>query len=369
VVLVEDDGDADGVGDTVDNCPGVSNAAQMDSDNDGDGDACDTDDDNDGLADSADNCPLIVNPGQENSVHPGTTPGDACEDPDADGIVDASDNCPDDSNSPQADLDGDSLGDVCDPDDDNDGAVDTSDNCPVLANSGQENSDSDALGDACDYCPSTPNAEAPPNADQADFDNDALGDACDPDIDGDSIANGSDSEADGDLVPNVDESGCGSDPNNSLKRPEWTDGAFAGVDDDLDTQIDEPLPAGAEDFDCDGDGYKGSAEAVIYALTTPGAQDPCGTNGWPSDFVAGGIFNSTNKVNIADLNTFLSPRRLGANPGDPNFDPRWELQPGPGIFADWINVQDLNALLGGPSGYPPMLGGAKAFGGPACAGP
>jgi hypothetical protein len=145
------------------------------------------------------------------------------------------------------------------------------------------------------------------------------------------------------------------------------------VDDDGDTQIDEALPGGAGNFDCDGDGYKGSAEAAIFSYL-PGTQrdqDPCGADAWPSDFVSGGIFMSTDKVNIADLNEFLSPiRRLDSSPGGPgSFFVRFDLSPGPGIFADWINISDVNAMLAGSSGFPPMLGGARAFGGPACAGP
>jgi NHL repeat/Bacterial TSP3 repeat len=47
------DGDGDGVPDASDNCPGVSNASQVNSDRDNKGgDACDPDDDNDGLSDA-----------------------------------------------------------------------------------------------------------------------------------------------------------------------------------------------------------------------------------------------------------------------------------------------------------------------------
>jgi hypothetical protein len=45
------DSDADGTPHYADNCPGVSNAGQLDFDLDGEGDGCDVDDDNDGLLD------------------------------------------------------------------------------------------------------------------------------------------------------------------------------------------------------------------------------------------------------------------------------------------------------------------------------
>jgi predicted extracellular nuclease len=46
------DADNDGIGDPQDNCPGVANTSQLDTDNDGTGDACDTDSDGDGVNDN-----------------------------------------------------------------------------------------------------------------------------------------------------------------------------------------------------------------------------------------------------------------------------------------------------------------------------
>jgi hypothetical protein len=57
------DSDGDGVCDSDDNCPLVSNANQADTDHDGVGDACD-------------NCPAVANPTQADSDHNGV--GDAC---------------------------------------------------------------------------------------------------------------------------------------------------------------------------------------------------------------------------------------------------------------------------------------------------
>ncbi len=88
----------------------------MDTDGDGLGNVCDSDDDNDGVADGSDNCPLI-------------------------------------SNANQLDTDGDGLGNACDPDDDNDGVADGSDNCPTVTNASQADADGDGIGDACDPCP------------------------------------------------------------------------------------------------------------------------------------------------------------------------------------------------------------------------
>ena len=95
------DADLDGVDDAVDNCPGVFNPDQMDSDNDTIGDMCDPDGDPDmdGLPTNLDNCPFVSNPFQN--------------DLDMDAAGDACDNCPNIANVDQADADNDGVGDAC----------------------------------------------------------------------------------------------------------------------------------------------------------------------------------------------------------------------------------------------------------------
>ena len=123
-------------------------------------------------------------------------------------------------------------------DDDGDGVHEQDDNCPNVANPTRTNTDGDAMGDGCD----------------SDDDNDGVSDAAEPPCEGDPL----------DVTP-------------PLSRPERLDGPFAAVDDDGDTQIDEPLPGGVANFDCDGDGYTGSAENHVfsYLAQTNGDQKTC----------------------------------------------------------------------------------------------
>ena len=174
-------------------------------------------------------------------------------------------------------------------------------------------------------------------------------------------------DTDFDGVADDVEAVCGGDAGDPTLRPERTDHHFAGQDDDGDQAIDEPLPGASSSYDCDGDGFIGSAEAQIFSPSTTGDQSPCGTNGWPLDFVSGGTPNSTNQVTITDLTSFLAPtRRINTNPNDSGFSTRWDLLPGAGVFGDVINISDLTALFSGTTGSPPMLGGPRALNGPDC---
>jgi hypothetical protein len=188
--------DADGVA-PCDNCPGMFNPGQEDSDFDGAGDTCDpctdtdgdgfgnpgfpgfcpvdfcpftpgpnADGDGDGIGDICDNCIAIPNPDQlDGDFDSIGNACDTCTDIDGDGFgilgdVCGVDNCPFIFDPAQTDGDGDTVGDVCD-------------NCVAVANPGQQDVDADFFGDACDNCP----IDANPG--QGDGDGDLIGDACD----------------------------------------------------------------------------------------------------------------------------------------------------------------------------------------------
>lgn len=106
--------------------------------------------------------------------------------------------------------------------------------------------------------------------------------------------------------------------------------------------------------DDDGDGFGNITE--VYVGTD--ALVRCGGNEWPADLVSLDV--SENRFDIMDLTSFIVPaRRLSTSPGDPDFQYRWDVQPGPAIpGSPWIDILDLTVLFGL---RPPMLGGQAAF--------
>lgn len=106
------DVDNDGLCANVDNCPTKANTDQLDTDADGKGDACDTDDDGDGVLDADDNCPLVPNLDQLDWDMDFV--GNACDtDDDGDGVLDGFDLCLQTEYGAPVGTDGCSVDDLC----------------------------------------------------------------------------------------------------------------------------------------------------------------------------------------------------------------------------------------------------------------
>ncbi len=243
------DGDDDGFPDWMDNCPTKANTNQIDTDNDGFGDACDNDRDGDGIKNGVDNCPLVPNPSQQDSNSDGV--GDACDgDIDGDGVNNGVDNCPTKPNRNQADFNSDGTGDVCS-DTDGDGPSDADDNCPTVPNTNQKDRDVDGVGDACDtdvdgdgILDIADNCPLVANASQLDTDSNGEGDACDDDKDGDGVLNGADNCPD---IANLNQ-------RNTYGGPLGDACDNQDGDDFFDREDKCPNTSSATNVDSDGDG-------------------------------------------------------------------------------------------------------------------
>ena len=170
-------------------------------------------------------------------------------DTDGDGISDTQDNCPDTSNTDQADMDGDTIGDACDSDIDGDGTPNGADAFPYDP-AEDTDTDSDGIGN---------------NAD-TDDDNDGL-------LDTEEVALGTDpliADTDGDGLSDFDEVNMDGDPTT------YTPG--------IDTDPHNP--------DTDGDGY-GDGEEVTFG------SDPLDNTSLP--IAANGDLNNDGIVNVVDV--------------------------------------------------------------------
>ena len=209
------------------------------------------DSDKDGVIDIEDNCPEIGNSDQENLDGDGL--GDLCDpDDDGDGVDDLLDNCPRISNASQDDLDSDALGDVCDNDDDSDNILDEEDNCPLISNADQSDIDQDKQGDPCDedddgdsIADATDNCPTIANADQSDLDGDGLGDLCDEDKDGDTLSNSIDNCP---AMANSDQQDHDADGLGDVCDPDDDNDELADINDNC------PFDSNPAQFDNDGDG-------------------------------------------------------------------------------------------------------------------
>ena len=258
------DTDMDGVLDTEDNCPNISNPQQEDNDNDGIGNVCDEDDDNDGTPDVDDDFPLDEN---EDTDTDGDGTGDnADSDDDDDGTPDTEDVFPLDPTE-DTDTDGDGTGNNADPDDDDDGTPDTEDAFPLDPDEDTD-TDDDGTGDNAD--PDDDNDGTLDTEDAFPLDSTE-----DMDTDGDGTGDNTDSDDDDDGTPDTEDAFPLDENEDTDTDGDGTgDNADSDDDDDGTPDTEDAFPLDEnEDTDTDGDGTGDNADSDDDDDGTPDTED------------------------------------------------------------------------------------------------
>ena len=250
------DYDNDGIVNSKDNCPRISNSKQSDIDGDGIGDVCDSDNDNDGYRNGNDYFPLDSTEWFDTDLD--GIGNNADTDDDNDGYLDTEDAFP---LNPKEwlDTDGDGIGNNLDKDDDNDNVIDRKDAFPLdssewldtdkdgIGNNTDEDDDGDGYSDLVEIeCGSSPIRKffIP-----SDYDNDLIADCVDPDDDNDGCL---DEE---DLWP-YNENACADSDGDGIADYYDYDSDNDGVPDDRDAFPNDP----SESIDTDGDGIGDNAD-------------------------------------------------------------------------------------------------------------
>ena len=247
-----------------DNCPLLKNFGQLDSDGDGEGNACDTDDDGDGVSDASDAFPLDAT--ETLDTDSDGTGNNADTDDDGDGVADISDAFPLDS-SESVDTDSDGIGNNADTDDDADGVLDTADAFALISLGSLTDTDEDGRPNDCDSDCQTLGMTA-----DTDDDNDEVADVSDAfpldanesiDTDADGTGNNADTDDDGDGVSDGSDV-FPLDATETLDTDSDGTGNNADTDDDNDgvADIDDLFPLDVtESRDSDGDGVGDNSDA------------------------------------------------------------------------------------------------------------
>jgi Tol biopolymer transport system component len=349
VMAHEADDDGDLILEPHDNCAEVANADQLNADGDSAGNECDSDDDGDSLPDATDGCPVL------SEDIDGFQDGDGCpeSDNDLDGILDSSDvgkSCFDAANVLPCHLA--SPSDCRNVSEDIDAFKDT-DGCP------EPDNDNDGFPDPTDACPGT---DAGTGADgmfgpPQDLNHNGIRDGAEAAFTTDDVLTYQFEDRDGVL----DTDGCHDSPGEDFDSDGYSDDVEAGVTLCGNALNDDNADDAVVNDGCPGGPPVAGSFSEGQARTGTDAGYPCGGASWPSDLDTQPF--SFNELDIFDLTSFLAPtRRLDSSPPNVKYETRWDLRPGRETFAQWINIQDITALLGGGTGNPPMFGNTRAFG-------